>query len=137
MQRGAHIQVTGNVLKVRSAPLDEHSTVAVVDFRINNPADYPFMVRDVTVTLEMANGTQMEGATVSDSDIDRLFAGIPLLGQKYNQPLIVHNKIAPHEMQDRMVAARFEAPESEIDKRKRFTVRIDEVDGAVSEIREK
>ena len=137
VQRGAHIQVTGRFLKVRTAPLDEHSSVAVIDFRVTNPADYPFVVRDVTVILENASGVPSEGTTVSESDTDRLFAGVPLLGQKYNPALIVRNKIAPHETQDRMVAARIEAPEAELDKRKRFVVRVAEVDGAVSEISEK
>ena len=36
-----------------------------------------------------------------------------------------------------MVAARFDAPEARIEARKRFLVRIEEVDGAISEISEK
>jgi len=137
MQRGAHIEVTGRLLKVRTAPLDEHSAAAVVDFRAANPADYPFEVRSVTLILENAAGMQTEGTTVSASDTDRLFAGVPLLGQKYNAPLIVHDRLAPHQTMDRMAAARFEVPEADLEKRKRLIVRIEEVDGAVSEISEK
>ena len=137
LQRGAHIEVTGRFLKVRTAPLDEHSAVAVIDFRLTNPADYPFVVGDVTVVLENAAGGQSNGSTVSGGDTERLFAGVPLLGQKYNSTLIARDRIAPHETQDRMVAARFETPEPELDKRKRLIVRIDEVDGAVSELSEK
>ena len=136
-QRGAHIQVTGTVLKVRTAPLDENSSIAAVDFRIANPADYAFVVRSVTVLLENPQGAQTEGSTVSDSDMQRLFEGIPLLGQKYNQTLMAQGKIAPHAAQDRMVAARFEIPEAQLEKRKRFILRIEEVDGAISEINEK
>lgn len=136
-QRGAHIEVTGNFLKVRTAPLDERSSVAVIDFRLTNPADYLFLVRNVTVLLEPATGEQAEGISVSDSDMDRLFAAVPLLGQKYNPTLIARVKIAPHATQDFMVAARFEVPEDELDKRKRLIIRIDEIDGATSEIREK
>ena len=137
MQRGAHIQVTGRFLKVRTAPLDEKSSVAVVDFRVTNPADYPFMVRDVTLVLEDAAGNQSEGVTVSAVDADRLFTGVPLLGQKYNEALIARERIAPHQSVDRMVAARFEVPEAALEMRKRLLIRIDEVDGAVSEISEK
>jgi len=36
-----------------------------------------------------------------------------------------------------MVAARFEAPEARINSRKRFIVRIEEVDGPISELSEK
>jgi hypothetical protein len=137
MQRGAHIQVTGRFLKVRTAPLDEHSSVVAIDFRVANPADYPFMVRDVTVVIEDAAGKQSEGTTVSATDTDRLFAGVPLLGQKYNPALIAREKVAPHQTVDRVVAARFEVPDSALETRKRLLIRIDEVDGAVSEIREK
>src|SRR4030095_7619221 len=44
MQRGARIGLTGKFLKVRTAALDENSTVVVVDFRVNNPSDVPFAV---------------------------------------------------------------------------------------------
>lgn len=137
MQRGAHIQVTGRFLKVRTAPLDEHSSIVVVDFRLTNPADYPFMVRDVTLVLEDAAGNPSEGTTVSGTDTERLFAAVPLLGQKYNQALIARDRIAPHQTLDRMVAARFEVPDAALEMRKRFLIRINEVDGAASEISEK
>ncbi|MBZ5578826.1 MAG: hypothetical protein LAP40_19870 [Acidobacteriia bacterium] len=137
MQRGAHVELTGRFLKVRLAPLDEHSSVAVVDFRFTNPSDYAFVVRSVTVVLEDASDASADGSSVSETDTARLFEGVPLLGQKYNQTLIALDKIAPHASEDRMIASRFEFPESMLEKRKRFTIRIDEVDGGVSEIREK
>jgi hypothetical protein len=137
VQRGAHIQVTGQFLKVRTAPLDEHSSVAVIDFRVTNPADYPFVVRDVTAVLDGAANGQPEGTTVSDSDTERLFAGVPLLGQKYNPTLFARSRLAPHQSGDFMVAARFEVPEADLEKRKRLILRIAEVDGAESEINEK
>ena len=135
-QRGAHIQVTGRVLKVRTAPLDEHSSVAVIDFRLTNPADYPFQVREVTVAQEGAAG-QVDGTTASDSDTERLFAGVPLLGQKYNTTLIARTRLAPHQTADFMVASRFELPEQDLEKRKRLVLKIGEVDGSESEISEK
>ena len=135
-QRGAHIQVTGQILKVRTAPLDEHSSAAVIDFRLTNPADYPFQVNYVTVVQEGASG-QPEGTTVSNADTDRLLAGVPLLGQRYNPTLMARVRLGPHETRDYMVAARFEVPETDLEKRKRLVLRIDEVDGAASEISEK
>jgi hypothetical protein len=133
MQRGAHIDLPGKILKVRTAPLDENSAVVVVDFRIANPADYPFIVRTVTVEMEDNSGNQYVGQTVSEMDAKRLFEAIPLLGQKYNDTLLMRDKILPHDSQDRMVAARFEAPESRLQARKRFVMRIEEVDGKVFE----
>lgn len=136
MQRGAHITLPGKVLKVRTAPLDDNSSVAVIDFRVSNPSDYTFMAKSVTVVLEDKAGAQTEGETSSQMDTERLMTGIPLLGQKYNDTLKERDKVPPHGTLDRMVAARFEVPEEKLDARKRFLVRVEEVDGMVSEFSE-
>ena len=133
MQRGAHITLPGKVLKVRTAPLDDNSSAAVVDFRVMNPSDYNFMAKSVTLVLEEPNGNQIEGQTASEMDAERLISGIPLLGQKYNDSLKERDKVPPHGTVDRMVAARFEVPEATLTGRKRFIVRVQEVDGMVSE----
>ncbi|HKE25497.1 MAG TPA: hypothetical protein VKB88_24225 [Bryobacteraceae bacterium] len=134
MQRGAHLTLPGKVLKVRIAPLDDNSSVAVVDFRVTNPSDYTFMAKNVTVVLDDGSALQMEGQTSSEMDAKRLFAGIPLLGEKYNESLKERDKVPPHGTLDRMVAARFEVPESKLAARKRFIVKVEEVDGMVSEL---
>ena len=135
--RGAHLDLPGKILKVRTAPLDEKSSAVVIDFRVTDPSDVPFMVREVTVVLEDQSGKQIDGATSSAADTDRLMAGIPLLGEKYNPNLIVRDKVAPHSSLDRMVAARFEVSDSDLQKRKRFLLRVEEVDGVVVEYSEK
>jgi hypothetical protein len=63
--------------------------------------------------------------------------GIPLLGQKFNDTLIIKQRIEPHTSVDRMVAARFEAPEAKLEARKRFLIQVEEIDGKVFEVREK
>ena len=136
MQRGARVGLIGKVLKVRTAPLDENSSVVVLDFRFTNPSSYPFMVRTVTVLLEDKAGKQYEGDTISEVDAKALFEGLPLLGPKFNDTLLMGNKVPPQSSQDRMVAARFDAPESRIAARKRFVIRIEEVDGQITEISE-
>lgn len=137
MQRGAHIELQGAILKVRTLAMDENSSVAVIDFRFANPADYPFVVRTVTVIMEDQAGRVLEGATVSEPDAKRLFEYYPLLGPKYNRSLVLRDRIPPHHSEDRMIAARFEVPVTLLDARKHLTVRIEEVDGAVSELVEK
>ena len=137
MQRGAYIDLPGKVLKVRIAPLDEESSVAVVDFRVSNPADYPFVIRKVTMALEDSAGNESEGQTVSEVDARQLFQVIPLLGQKFNDTLLMRDSIPPHTSWDRMVAARFEVSESKLEVRKRLVVRIEEVDGKVFDLSEK
>ena len=137
MQRGAHIELQGKILKVRTAPLDENSSIVVLDFRFGNNSDYPFIVRSVTVVLEDNAGARTEGTTVSEIDAQRLFQGIPLLGQKFNPSLIARDRIPAHASEDRMIAARLEVPEAVLEKRKQLTIRIEEVDGALSEIHER
>jgi hypothetical protein len=137
MQRGAHIDLQGKILKVRTAPLDENSAVAVIDFRMANPADYPFEVRTVTVTLEDPAGNRVDGQTISETDARRMFELLPLLGQKFNPTLVMRDRLAPHASEDRMVAARFEVPESRVGGRKRFLLEIEEVDGKIVEYSEK
>ena len=136
MQRGAHPELRGSIGKVRTLGLPDSSTIAVVDFRFANRADYPFVVRRVDLLVENADGRTLEGATVSEPDAQRLFAYYPVLGPKYNQTLVARTRVRPGESMDRMVAARFEMREEEFGRRKGVRIRVEEVDGAVSEIRE-
>ena len=137
MQRGARVGLTGNILKVRTAPLEDGSSIVVLDFRFNNPGNVLFVVRSVTVVLEEKDGKQFDGRTIAEMDAKRLFDALPLLGQKFTDTLVERDKIPGHTFQDRMVAARFDAPESRLEARKRFLLRIEEVDGLVTEISER
>lgn len=137
VQRGAHIELKGSIVKVRTAPLDENSAIAIVDFRFMNPADYPFVVRRVDVSITGADGKIYDGMTVSEVDAKRLFEYYKSLGQKYNDTLLMRDKIPAHQSEDRMIAARFELSQALVDSRRNLTIRIEDVDGPVSELREK
>jgi hypothetical protein len=137
MQRGAHIELKGAILKVRTAAMDEASSVAVIDFRFTNPADYPFVVRTVSISMEDKAGKVYEGAPVSEVDAKRLFQYYTMLGQKYNETLLMRDKIPPRSSEDRMIAARFEVPVEQLDNRRKLLIRIEDVDGPVSELSEK
>ena len=134
MQRGAHIDLKGSILQIRTQAMDEQSSVAVVDFRFANPADYPFMVKQVDVILELKDGKQVEGATVAEPDVVRLFQYYKLLGEKYNDSLLARTRIPANQKMDRMICARFDLPEETVQNRRRLIVRVTEVDGAVAEI---
>ncbi len=136
MQRGAHPELKGTIGKVRTLGLPDSSTVVVVDFRFANAADYPFVVRRVDVLVESAEGRRVEGAAVSEPDAQRLFAYYPALGPKYNESLVARTRVRPGESMDRMVAARFEMTEEEFGRRRGLWIRVEDVDGAASEIRE-
>ena len=134
LNRGAHVDLEGSVQRVRWEAMDKESSAVVVDFRFVNSSDYPFVVRTVRVFLDDADGNRLEGTLVADSEAARLFEYFPLLGEKFNKSLIIRNRVEPRESMDRMICARFEAPDSAVDLRQRVLLRIEDVDGAVSEI---
>jgi hypothetical protein len=134
IQRGAHIELKGAVLKVRTLPVDASSSIAVLDFRFVNPSNYPFIVRKVDVFMEDKEGTTVGSSPIADVDVKRLFEYYPILGQKYNDSLVIRTRVEPLQSMDRMVAARFEIPVGELDGREVFKIRVEDVDGAVSEI---
>ena len=137
MQRGDRMELPGKILKVRTAPLDEESSIAVIDFRITNPSNILFEVRTVTVEMDDNQGRSYLGQPVSEVDAIRLFEGLPVLGQKFNPTLIMRERLGSHGSADRMIAARFQAPMALLDGRKRFVVRIEEVDGKSFEYAER
>ncbi|MGD0772157.1 MAG: hypothetical protein ABSC05_04970 [Candidatus Solibacter sp.] len=136
MQRGDRIELPGKILKVRTAPLDDDSSIAVIDFRITNPSNILLEVRTVTVEMEDNQGRSYLGQSVSEMDAVRLFEGLPVLGQKFNPTLLMRDRLGSHGSADRMIAARFQAPMALLDARKRFVVRIEEVDGKTFEYME-
>jgi hypothetical protein len=135
-QRGAHLVLQGSVSKVRTVATDDNSSVAIVDFRFVNVADYLWMVRKVDVSVTDAQGFTVPGSTVSEVDAARLFEYFPLLGQKFNDSLVARTRLEPHRTMDRMIATKFEIPEAQLQARKGLRIRIEDVDGAVSEIAE-
>jgi hypothetical protein len=135
--KGAHIDLVGEILKVRVLSVNPQASLVIVDFRVTNPADYPFVVSAVQMELDRAGAETVEGQALSKSDVDIAFKYGKLLGPKYNDVLIIRDKIAPHQTVDRMAGARFELPESQIEAHKAIRLRIEELDNAVVEIGEK
>jgi hypothetical protein len=137
LNRGAHLVFEGGIQKVRVHPLDENSSLLIADFRVYNPSDLPFVVRSVDVIVDPAEGDPLEGSTVAEQDAKRIFQAMPELGPRYNPGLIARDQVRSKETTDRMIAARFEAPASVLEKRRNVRIRITEIDGARTEIEEK
>jgi hypothetical protein len=70
-------------------------------------------------------------------DATRLFEALPVLGPKFNTTLLMRERLGSHGSADRMIAARFQSPLALLDGRKRFVVRIEEVDGKSFEYAER
>jgi len=124
-------------LKVRVLALPgSAASIVVVDFRVTNPSNVPFVVNSVTLHLEPAKGDAADGNTISKSDIDNMFRYEKLLGPKYNDTLSLQDRIPAHKTADLMTGARFELPESVVNGRKSIRLRIEDVDGAAAEVTE-
>jgi hypothetical protein len=135
--KGNHLELTGAVLHTRVLALNPKASIVIVDFRVKNPTDVPFVARSVTILLDPASGEELEGQSVSKPDVDNLFKYEKLLGPKFNDVLTIRDKIAPHQSLDRMAGARFELSDSAVDARKSIRVRIEDLDGTVAVISEK
>jgi hypothetical protein len=130
VNKDAHVVLEGAIQKVRTLALDDSASFLVLDFRVTNPSGYPFVVREVQVIVD-----GVEGSVVADSDARRLFDYYKAIGPKYNDSLKARDKVAAKQTVDRMVSARFEFPEAKLKDRKALTLRIEEVDGLVSELK--
>jgi hypothetical protein len=92
------------------------------------------VVKSADVTLDPGSGDPVDGARISKADVETVFKYEKLLGPKYNDVLSIKDRVNPHQTIDRMVGARFELPESAIDKRKAIHLKIEELDGVVAEL---
>jgi hypothetical protein len=126
MQRGAHMELTGT-MKVRTVPTGDNDALALVDLHITNPADYTFVVHNVTVTLETSAGEFPRGI-VSRTDAQRLFDSMPEAGP-FHPTLYTDAVIPARTTADYTLVAQFSAPEKILKDRKRFVVHIDEING--------
>ena len=133
--RGTHLELTGSLRKVRVAALSPTRTVVVLDFRATNGADYPFVVKTVEVEVTLANGKKEIGQFVPEVDAKTLFPALPALGDKLAVSIGIGEKIAKKQTVERMAAASFVLPESDLAGRKDVVLRLRDVDGPVSELR--
>jgi hypothetical protein len=131
--QGSHLRLEGKILKVRVLALTgSGASLVIVDFRVTNPSNVPFVANSVTLHLEPATGDAVEGRTISKTDIENIFRYEKLLGPKYNPILSLQDRIPPHQTVDRMAGARFELPEAAINARKAIRIRIEDVDGTAA-----
>lgn len=135
--KGNHLELKSEIMKVRTGAIDEHSSAAVLDFRVENISDVPFMVRDVKVTADEANGEKAEGMNISKSDFKQLLEFNKFLGKQFNEGLSMRDKVLPHQTIDRMIAVRFEIPQQDLDKSKQVKLWIQDMDGAQFEATKK
>ena len=136
LNRGSRLELEGSVQKVRTQSLDADNTFAVVDFRFSNTSDYPFVVKEVTVTLEGKDGSKKVGTILPEMDAKRIIGYYKEIGPKYNDSLTMRTKIPGRQTADRMIAVTFNVPVAQVEARKRLVLKIDDLDGPSSEVAE-
>ena len=134
--KGSHLELKGEILKVRVLALNPTASLVMLDFRVTNPSDIPWVVKTADVVLIPASGDPVESARISKADVENVFKYEKLLGPKYNDVLSIKDRVNPHQTIDRMVGARIELPEAAIDKRKAMQLKIEELDGVMAELTE-
>jgi hypothetical protein len=133
VNKASQMVLDGKIQKVRLWALDENATAVIVDFRVANPTDFKFMVREVRVAVD-AGGKVHEVEPVADVDAKALFDGYPQIGEKYNDTMRMKTIVPSKATQDYMVAVRVEQPIAMVEKRKDLKLRIEEVDGLTTEL---
>jgi hypothetical protein len=128
--KGSHLEIKSEIMKIRTGVIDEHNVAAVLDLRLENLSDVPFVVREVTVTAEQPNGEKVDGNIISKSDFKQLLEYNKFLGKQFNEGLSARDKVPPHQKVDRMIAVRFEIPQADLEKAKQIRLWIQDMDGA-------
>jgi LEA14-like dessication related protein len=80
--KGSHVDLTGEILKVRVLALSPQASLVVVDFRVTNPADIPFVVNTVQTQLDRFESETVDGVSISKADVENVFKYEKLLGPK-------------------------------------------------------
>jgi hypothetical protein len=133
--RGSRLQLEGSIRKTRTAALSPTRSLLVLDFRATNTSDYPYVVKTVEVEVTFADGRKEIGQFVPEIDAKTLFPALPVLGDKLADSIGTGENIPKKQTVDRMVAATFPIPESDLVSRKSVLLRIRHVQGPSSELR--
>jgi hypothetical protein len=133
VNKGSHLELKGKILKIRTGALSDQDSIAVLDFRVENPSNVPFVVRQVEVTLEKKDGAMAEGITVAKGDLKQLFRYNRFLGDQYNEALTIKDTVPPHGTVDRMVAARFDLTNKDLEASKAIHLSVQDLDGPLWE----
>ena len=128
------VQVTGEILKVRSHQRDAGHTLVVVDFRVTNPSTQPFTVREVEVFLDTKDGKSLKGDIFAEIDAQRMFDYYKVLGEKYNQTLVLRERLNSGQTIDRMIALQFDTSDDVVQDRKALRLVVHEMLREKSEI---
>ncbi len=127
--RGSQVRLNAEVVRVRTVATSETSSVLIAEVRIDNPADVPFVVRQVSLSLTGSSGDAVAGDPVAQGDLDRVLGYYTAEGPRYNETLKIRSHLTGGTRRDWTVPASFALPKAELDARRGLTIEIEDVDG--------
>ena len=135
--KDSRLRLEGKILGVHVSGLSgSAATIVALDVRITNTSDVPFVAGSATIRVEPAAGEPMEAVTMGRPDLEQMFQYLPELGPKVNPFLGAQDRIAGRQALVRTLGARINVLPDVIQSRKGLVLRLEDVDGAIVEIRE-
>lgn len=134
--RRNRVELTGEVLKVRTHQMDSEHTIALIDMRVHNPSTQQFVVREVEVFVEEPDGKSTQADVFAEQDIRRVIDYYKMLGTKDNPGLLRRDKINAGTTTDRTLAISAPMTDERFGNRKGLRFTVHDVDGKTTELRE-
>ena len=136
--KDSHLRLDGKIRNVRIAPLPGSggATLVVLDVRLSNPTKVQFVTGSAFIQIEPDSGKPVKAETMSKPELDSVIPYLPQIGPRLTDLFGPQDKIAPHQSFDRTLGARIELAEDAITSRKGLVLLLEDVDGAVLEIRD-
>ena len=132
--RGAQVRLEARLLKTRLIPTDDAAALVVREVRVHNPANVLFVIREARLKVVLADGTEIDGAPVTQGDLDRFLDYYKAYGGRYNPVVHTKERFPGGSLTDRTVAASFQRSVADIEKRRGFVLELEDVDGVVTRI---
>ena len=132
--QSARVRLEARILKTRLVPTDESTTLVVLEVRIHNPSNVLFVIREAHLNVLLADGSELEGAPVTQDDLDRFLDYFKIYGSRYNPVLRTKEKFHAGSLADRTVAASFPRSVAEIGKRRGLALELTDADGAMTRV---
>ena len=125
----SRLQVSGEILKVRSMEMTPDSTLVILDFRMKNESNVNFVLKESTILWTNSEGRELEATHVARPDLDRVLQYAQQAGPKYNEMFVIRDKLTGKAMLDRMVSGTVPVSDAVFAKRKGLKLRLTDLDG--------
>lgn len=130
-------RLEGEVTEVRTIANSDDSSIALVNFRIENITNRPFVGYQREVEMIDAEGRTRHGLLVQEFDLQQLFKYYAQqLGGMKDEPFSAQKTVEAGDERGFLIGARFETTEAELKARQDLIIRLTDGANRTSVIRE-